>query len=357
MMIFFLVFAIVVALVLQKVLLEKSLDAVEGDHWPDCRIVDPEETFHIVVSLRNKGRWFVPFLRVREHLPAEILLRDEAGGAQEQQHGGRFVDFTTWLRPRQQVKKEIPVCIAKRGRYFTKQLSLYGGDFLGINEQHKYCGRLNEIVVAPRQLSSMQLEDQFGGFMGDVSVSRFILEDPVLTLGYREYTGREPMKMISWTQSARGSGLMVKKYDYTLEPSVSVVLNVDTDHPDRKALLETCYSIARTVCRLLEDRGVKYDFVTNAVFAGDLSDHGAVGEGLGARHFQSVLERLGRATYASGMTVQRLLEKESQRATSTAGRIFITPAEDPAAARGIARLREVAGGSLLVLKAEEVAAW
>lgn len=357
MMIFFLVFAIVVAVVLQRVLLEKSLDAVEGDHRPDRRIVEPDEKFFIVVSLRNKGRWFVPFLRVREHLPAEIRLCEEAGSVTEELHGDRFVDFTTWLRPRQQIRKQIPVHIAKRGRYFTKQLSLYGGDFLGIDEQHKRCGRFNEIVVAPRRVDSVQLDDRFGGFMGDVSVSRFILEDPVLTLGYREYTGREPMKMISWAQSARGNGLMVKKYDYTLEPSVSVVLNVDTDRPDRKDLLETCYSIARTVCEQLEERGVKYDFITNAILSGDLSDHGAVGEGLGARHFQSVLERLGRATYATGMTVQRLLEKESQRATATAGRIFITPAEDPAAAHGLARLHEAAGGSLLVLKAEEVASW
>ena len=46
--------------------------------------------------------------------------------------------------------------------------------------------------------------DVLSGFLGDVSVRRFIYEDPVLTTGFREYTGREPMKHISWTQSARG---------------------------------------------------------------------------------------------------------------------------------------------------------
>ncbi len=367
MIIFFLVFAIVVAFALQKVFPSKGIDAVEGDHWPDRRVVDPDEMFHIEVVLRNRSRRFVPFLRVREPLREEFVLHDGVERSKDDRRGGYSAYFTTWLRPRQQVKRALPVSVERRGRYMLMQLSIYGGDFLGIDErlsthgsdargkegQRKLYGQFSEIVVAPRPIEMGRLDEQFGGFLGEVSVNRFIMEDPVLTLGYREYTGREPMKMISWAQSARGSGLMVKKYDYTLEPSVTVMLNIDTTRENREELIERCYSIARTVCEKLERSGTKYDFVTNALIGGDFS---TVSEGLGVRHLQNVLEQLGRATYANGLSAQALVEKESRRVGAAAGRIFITPAQEPELAHALSRLREIAGGSVLVLSAEEVGA-
>lgn len=162
--------------------------------------------------------------------------------------------------------------------------------------------------------------------------------------------------MISWSQSARMGGLMVKKYDYTLEPTVAVVLNVDAGQSGQEELLETCFSMARTVCSMLEQRGVKYSFTSNCVLGGVLSDPGAAGEGLGQRHYMGILEHLGRATYACSAPMEHLLEKEADRGTA-AGRILITPGGAYESARAVNRLREASGGNLLVLRATEVSSW
>lgn len=353
MMIFFLIFAVVLALLFQRIVLERSLDDVTADHRPDRGVVEPGEVFSIQVTLQNKGRRFVPFLRVRECFEKSFQPLEGAYRVALDHLGLQYVEFTTWLRPRQQLTRSIPVTIGSRGRYVLKDMTLFGGDFLGLNEEYRNFGRFNEVVVAPYPAASVKLNDMFGGFMGEVSVSRFILEDPVLTLGYREYTGREPIKMISWTQSARGSGLMVKKNDYTLEPSVSVLLNVDTATEDSEALLEQCFSLARSVCDLLEKRGVKYTFSTNSILAGKIIDPGAAAEGLGRRHFMGILEQLGRATGSAAISLEQLLEKESLRQTS-AGRILITPDSETASPRTMSRLREAAGGHLLILRASEV---
>lgn len=350
-MIVFVIFAAVLALVLQKVLVGRDLDLIEADHRPDVQVVEPDESFRIRVTLRNKSRRFVPFLRVSEGFKEGFDLPDCE--ASRDSRGVCCVEFTTWLRPRQSLTHSIPVSIHARGRYILREFQLYTGDFLGLHEQMKTCGRFHEVVVAPREASVEGLADLFGGFMGDVSVNRFILEDPVLTLGYREYTGREPMKMISWAQSARAGGLMVKKYDYTLEPTVSVVLNVDAGRPGQEELVEVCFSLARTVCSMLERRGVKYDFTSNAALAGARPDLGAGGEGLGPRHFLGVLEHLGRATCEHNISLERLLEEEARRGTA-AGRILITPGTEMEPSRALNRLREAAGGCLLVLRASEV---
>ena len=354
MMVIFLIVVVALALLLQKFLMGKDLELIEADHCPDTQIVEPDEPFHIQVLLKNKSRRIIPFLRVRESFEQGI---DPIGCSEPRDgRGVCHVGFTTWLRSRQSLKRSIPVSVSARGRYVLREFQLSTGDFLGLQEQSKTCGRFHEVVAAPRELAVERLNDMFGGFMGEVSVNRFIMEDPVLTLGYREYTGREPMKMISWAQSARTGDLMVKKYDYTLEPTVSVVLNVDTQSPESEELLETCFSLARTVCAMLERRGVKYSFTSNSILAGAPFDSGATSEGLGQRHFMGVLEHLGRATATCKISMERLLEKEACRGTAD-GRILITPGGENESVRAVNRLREAAGGNLLVLRAAEVASW
>lgn len=353
-MIIFLIVVVLLALVLQKVLIGKDLEQIEGDHRPNIQVAEPGESFCIRVTLKNRSRRFVPFLRVCELFDEGIDPVDR--DPDRDSLGVCRMEFTTWLRPRQSLTREIPVVSSRRGRYVLRQFQLYSGDFLGLHEQMKDCGQFNEVVVAPNEVAMERLDDMFGGFMGEVSVNRFIMEDPVLTLGYREYTGREPMKMISWAQSARTGGLMVKKYDYTLEPTVSVVLNVDTQAPEREELLETCFSLARTVCTMLEKRGVKYAFTSNSILGGAPTDPGATGEGLGQRHYMGVLEHLGRATYSCSISMECLLEKEANRGTA-AGCILITPGGEGEPARAVNRLREASGGNLLVLRAAEVVQW
>lgn len=353
-MIIFLIILVALALLLQKVLIGKDLECIEGDHRPDVQVVEPGEPFHVRVSLKNKSRRFVPFLRVCERFEEGIEPLDCE--VSRDVRGACHIEFTTWLRPRQSLTRQVPAVIHRRGRYLLPQFQLYSGDFLGLNEQMKTCGRFNEVVAAPKEIAMERLNDMFGGFMGEVSVNRFILEDPVLTLGYREYTGREPMKMISWSQSARTGDLMVKKYDYTMEPTVSVVLNVDAGQTGGEDLFEVCFSLARTVCSMLERRGVKYSFISNSILAGAASDPGATGEGLGQRHYMGILEHLGRATCTYNVSMERLLEKEANRGTA-AGRILITPGGEDEPVRAVNRLREASSGNLLVLRASEVASW
>ena len=353
-MIVFLFVIVVLALLLQKFLIGKDLELIEADYRPDVPVAEPGEAFHVEITLKNKSRRVIPFLRLRMNFGDGVV--PSGYDAPEESSDVCHVEFTTWLRARQSLKRSIPVSIAGRGRYVLREFQLSTGDFLGLDEQLKSCGSFREVVVAPKECSVERLNDMFGGFMGEVSVNRFIMEDPVLTLGYREYTGREPMKMISWSQSARTGELMVKKYDYTLEPTVSVLLNVDTAQADADDLLEICFSLARTVCAMLERRGVKYSFTSNSALAGAFSDPGAKGEGLGQRHFMGVLEHLGRATYACNCSMERLLEKESNRGMA-AGCILITPGGEGENVRAVNRLREASGGNLLVLRASEVAAW
>lgn len=342
----FLAAAVGLALLLQRAAVARDAEQLRISHRAGRLLVESGESFPLEVTVENPGRRFVPFLRVEEQ---QIFPMEGAA----EKDGVYRRSFSLWLRPRQRLTRSIRATLPQRGRYVLWDLSLYSGDFLGLEEKKTRCGGFAEVVAAPKALPSPALTKVLGGFLGDVSARRFILEDPVLTLGYREYTGREPMKMISWSQSARGRGLMVKKQDYTLEPSVAVLLNTETAEPEREEALERCFSLCRSVCEELEKQGVKYSFLSNAAVAGGVKGSA---EGLGQRHFYGILEELGRATYSRRMTLEELLEKESRR-QSSAGRILITPGGEVFNSPAFHRLRESAAGQVLILRGTEAALW
>lgn len=350
-----LLFVLIVALaaVLEVRSLRDGLDSIREEFGPDAALVDPDEVFRLTVSAQNAGPRYVLFLRLTQMLPPAFHPQSEEHVVQTSL-GDHQISVTTWLRPWRSARFDIPVSVPRRGYYPLPSLEVARGDFLGLREEIRQSRHFRFVTVAPREAEDAGFRDVLGGFLGDISVRRFLHEDPVLTAGYRAYTGREPMKSISWTQSARGLGLMVKKYDFTSEPTVSVLLNADgPQSPEHAERMERCFSLARTVCRVLEERGIGYDLTTNAMAAEAFSDVADLREGLGARHFAAVLERLGRADCRAAYPGERLLER-SAASNSDRGRILITPGNEFTDSPALARLRELTGGSVLILRASEV---
>ena len=349
-MILFAVLVVLLVLLAQYFLSRNSLKHVKEDLYPEENVAEPGQIFYLNISLTNTGRWYLPFLRASLYLPGGIEPQDLEHCEQKSGDSGCTVSYSTWLRPHQKMEFRLPVIIRERGRYVLSPLTVYGGDFLGLNEQVRRLDRFNEVVIAPKESPEQEIEAELGGFLGESSVNRFLYEDPVLTVGFREYTGREPMKRISWTQSAKGHGLMVKNYDYTIEPRVSVLVNADLSDPEEVDVLEGCYSLARTVCRMLEEKRIPYDMTTNAATAGgwDQQDGLAIPQGLGSVHFGRVLELLGRATHTTAFSRNTLLNRAIDSRNSCS-RILITAESGIPEQEVLNRLREASGGSLLLL--------
>ena len=349
MMVFFAAFILVVAIVLQRLSSQRGLRDIDGGYRPSVRMAEPGSEFTLTLTLTNRSRRVIPFLRYQFQAPPGMEAHLDKG-VNITMFGEYNVTGTTWLGPRQRFEKRIPMTASARGRYIFREMAVSGGDFLGLNEHTERFHMFHEVVIPPKEAPGQEVDAFFGGFMGDVSVSRFIFEDPVLTLGYREYTGREPLKMISWAQSARAGSLMVKKYDYTLEPSVCVMLNVECPDGTPAEELERCFSLTRSVCGRLEDKGIKYEFRTNVLVSGGMDTWYTISEGLGPRHFGGILEGLGRATYEAAFSCRQMVEQAARSPGAGHGLIFITPGDDPAPERDARWLTQLLGGALCTVR-------
>ena len=354
MILFFLLF-IVLAVVIERWSIKHSLDGVKYEMKLSRQLVEPDEQFEIIGTIRNTSRRFIPFIRLSESVPRTLKVSAKLDVGSFSDNIAKL-NSTMYAMPRQKITRRLTGSFEERGRYLFNGATMFGGDFLGLSENPRYFLKQRECIVLPRRLDPADFSQTFGGFLGDISVNRFILEDPVLTLGFRDYTGREPMKQISWTATARMGKLMVKNYDHTLEITVTVVLNIFTKlygyaaHP----LIEKCYSMARGVCEELEEKHISYSFCTNARAVGMNSAWDYVPDGLGIAHLNGILEGLGRASYSARQVSEDLLESAKRRAENGRAHIIITPTNVEYDEKTIDSLRNYTGAQVLLLYAEEV---
>lgn len=246
------------ALGLERYSTVHSLDDVQGRLEVEDYLVEAGEPAVIHLVVRNSGPRWKMFLAAKLHLNKEFLPCTEHHITQDQTGWGHTVRFTTWLRPGQEADFSTALRLERRGRYVLEPMQVIGGDFLGLVEQSRTERGFHELIVPPRECALPELEEMLGGFLGELSVNRYLYEDPILTAGYRPYTSGDPMRSIAWKQSVRGQGLMVKKWDYTTEPRAVVLVHADTKDYDHPEPAELCYSMARTVCRRLEEKAVSY---------------------------------------------------------------------------------------------------
>lgn len=107
---------------------------------------------------------------------------------------------------------------------------------------------------------------------------------------------------------------MVKQFDHTIEASVSIILDVEgrglEGDTDKK---EAAFSYVRSLCELLESRGTKYDFLTNATTADTHARWSYKPEDLGLHHFSAIMEGLGRASHNHVETLDTLCKNFVQK--------------------------------------------
>lgn len=312
---------------------------------------EPGEIITWSATVENSSRLPVPFVRLQESFPNEVkVCADERWISSHCKKGIRkfFVEEKFSLAPKQACTRYVRFSCPCRGVYSMGGSELSAGDLLGLREESREEIDKN-LVIIPRRAGSRSSLDALGGFLGDISVRRFILEDPILTVGFRDYTGREPMKYVSWTRTAMTGFLQVKQYDHTAEQNVMILLNVEGGTPEQ---LEGCFRLMRTVCEDLEKKKIPFGLRTNGKLPGPVGNIFHLSEGLGSRHVSTILYALGSADYTCYQSFRYLAQQTLQHRRNNESYIVITPSLTEQI-RGILRtLESAAGSSACVLMGE-----
>ncbi|SKA81124.1 Protein of unknown function DUF58 [Caloramator quimbayensis] len=291
------------------------------------KIVEIDEEFDITVIIENKKMLPVTFINVTEKFPDSIYYKYNANLLKTANYLYHKSSYT--LMPYQRIKRTYKAACSKRGKHIFFDVTLTIGDFLGIDTSNISIEFSQYIIAIPKPLNIDEHLKPYGDYYGDISVKRWIIDDPVLTIGIREYTPYDPQKFIHWPSSLKSNKLMVKKFDYTCENTSLIILNIECDKPFwiniDETKIEKCLSFTRTIVGEFQMAGIPYAYIDNIQGSDFSNKNDSISFGYGITLLNQILENLGRASYAVDEEFEVTLKKVLKCSFNYSTTIIITP--------------------------------
>lgn len=194
------------------------------------------------------------------------------------------------LRGYRKCKRVWRVRCEKRGIMTIENATLTISDLFGLAKQTKVFKTFDSVRVLPTP-ADMETGAMSGDlFIGNMQVRRFMLPDPFMISGAREYTGREPMNRIHWKQTAHTGKIMAYQNEFTTERRVLIMLNLQ-----RGAAY--CQSVSeRTLDLQIKSAAFVLDYCQNmgaeCAFAANCSENLLIPAASGGEHTLEILRRL-----------------------------------------------------------------
>lgn len=311
----------------------------------NMRLTEPDEIMVLRYRVGNTGFWPLPFVMISFVFDDGVEVREDEEWLKAHRVGGMFgrmYCIRMGLRPHRALEGRLRISIRERGIHRLGKIYVETGDFLGFRSRFRSCDIPGSVVCTARFLEEEPQLEPLGGFLGDVSVRRFILEDPCMVLGYREYTGAEPLKQISWLQTARTGQLTVKNHDFTVDVDVAVVV---LQEACAEEVAEHCLSLTRTVCERLEEAKIPYAVLSN----GDLFE---TAKGAGRTHSFEIQRRIGCSRFVRYRRAEDMVDRWTGTGLSSRGWIVIAPRADAALDDALKGLRAASDVRLCLLTGE-----
>lgn len=345
----FLLFLIGITLLFQSGT-QKQLRHLHYRYDFDRTLAGPGEEITMTSSLENHSRYPILYAGLSEFFPGGITPISGPIHNQSRHSRGRqpHTDYMIYLPPHRVFNGQVSFSFPERGIYTLGRYYLKCTDFLGFSGQVRSGDLDKKLVIMPERTHIPEILQSLGGYLGDVSVRRFLPEDPILTVGSREYTGHEPMKSIDWIQTARSGKLLVKQYDHTAERDAAVLLNL---YGCTREEAEECLRITRTVCEELEKKRIPYAFYTNGDIRTPTRDLSHTPRGLGKAHWGSIMHGLGASKCHALNNLSQLVDLCARFRRTDGGCILITPPLKEKDADDVTRLQKLSSTQLLILTA------
>ncbi|NLW07579.1 MAG: DUF58 domain-containing protein [Clostridia bacterium] len=154
----------------------------------------------------------------------------------------------------------------KRGYYRLPPILVYSRDAMGLYSHQVYLDSNNWLVVYPRLVPLPELELAPANLIGDRSVRRQILPDPIRVVGLRDYTPDMPARLINWQASAHHDQLLARILEPSSELMLCLAVDVEafTRDADQKEAFEATLSLAASLACWADSQGVPCGLLANA---------------------------------------------------------------------------------------------
>lgn len=268
----------------------------------------------LVETLVNRKPFPVPWLRVESQLSSELRFQSQtnlavSAGSIYQNHKSFFS-----LMPYTKITRTHNITCTKRGVYRLESVSLSAGDLFGFARRTMRLSVPAQLMVYPRPLAYEELALPSHSWQGDLAVRRWIVEDPFLITGAREYRYGDSLKGVNWNATARSGKLQVHQRGYTADHRLLIVLNVETHEGMWNTVIDTeliehGIRMAAGIAAYAIGQGVEAGFAANASLTDQPGQPALVSRGAGQPHLTYLYETMAKLVIAREIPIHELLER------------------------------------------------
>lgn len=288
------------------------------------------EQIEMVEEIQNDKLLPLPWVRLESMMPSALRYQAQSNldihaGEQLQNHKSLFV-----MKPYSRIVRKHRITCMKRGVHRLDSVTLTAGDLFGITETYHRMKLGLEVVVFPRLLPIDQIPFSNKSWIGDITVRRWILDDPFWKTGARPYAAGDSLRSVHWKASARTNQLQVHQNDYTADRKLQLLVNVQTSESMWNKVtfpetVERALSYAASIAALTIEQGVPTGFSCNAWMEGNSRGTAVqLAPAAGPQQLQTMLELMAHIEMEMTTSIHAVLEQQLTASAET-DLLIITP--------------------------------
>jgi hypothetical protein len=222
----------------------------------------------ILETISNRKLLPLPWLLLQSQFHTELQFQHQSNldiskGQIYQNHKSIFS-----LMPYTQIVRKHRIICSKRGSYKLNTVTMACGDAFGVSKTYKTLPLEGTLLVFPKPIPMEDVPLPSRSWQGEVIVRRWILDDPFIVAGAREYRYGDTLNGINWKATARNGMLQVHNRERTADHRVVIMVNFDLNETVQTQIsdpdtIEKALSYAITIADWVISQGMEVGFACN----------------------------------------------------------------------------------------------
>jgi uncharacterized protein (DUF58 family) len=332
-----------------------SLRGVEYERSFDTLRAFPDETVALTVRISNRKPLPVSWLEALDEVPLALpLVRGELLATHDPNTG--LIRNVLALKWYERALRRYELRCTARGWYCLGPVRLRSGDLFTLFETEREIEGSTPLVVYPRIWPLEELGLPAKDPFGEYAAHRRLLDDPLRTVGVRDYHPEDGLRRVHWKATAHRGQLQVRVYEPASTPTIAIALNVATFEHHWQGVLpelfERAISVAASLATWAAGRKYKVGLLANGCVP--RSDQPVrVPPGRSPGQLATILEALAAVTSFASTSIGGLLRRESRRLPWGATLVVVTAIVTDDLTTALGRLRDAGRPVGLVTVAKE----
>lgn len=290
------------------------------------------DNIYLDISVANRKPLPLPWFQIEEEIPVDLTITTESSPRREQEentivrenlatYGWYNRDNRTnishnislgWYN---KVTRRYPIQCDRRGLFAFGPTRIQSGDLFGIFSRESHIMKQHYLIVYPKMVPLETLGIPSRQLFGDIRTRSHIFEDPILTMGIRDYQFGDSLKRVHWKATARTRKLQTKIFELTTTTDIALFLDVRTTNLSvfgvMPELLELAIVTAASITNHTISAGYRTGLYVNQKKRFP-NEPMRIPPGQHSDQMMHILDALAQVTAFESMTMTQLIQNESR---------------------------------------------